>query len=446
MNLAQSLGIAAASLVLGLSMTPPGAIAQSTTFDRAHIHAAVSELADLMEQSYVFPDIARQYADTLRQRMDTGAYDDLSEPAALAAALQTDLRAVHQDAHLRVGLSEGQQPAGHVRMMGGEQAFTNDRWLAEGVAYFQINVLPEGEETRAAMAALLDRYESANALIIDLRGCRGGTLDAMDVLFSRLYARPTALVTMDTRTGANPELEESFAGASWLRQSRDAPAGVTRWVHWAEPTRPVSDLADARVFLLTDFTASACEHLALSLHRTGRATLVGQTTRGAGHYGGERTFADGRLQVWLPVGRTYDPDTGQGWEGVGIAPDRTVPAEDALRDVLRELNAPVAAADAVPAPGPARRVVQNAPPNRRYGIGLLPPSGGEQSLEILQVDPGFVAANAGVRVGDRIVSLNGTPVSQIAPAELVTYMRGSPLTLVVERGGERLTFEMSLGG
>lgn len=85
-------------------------------------------------------------------------------------------------------------------------------------------------------------------------------------------------------------------------------------------------------YLTSSKTASAAEHLALALKRTGRATLVGETTAGAGHYG--RPIAVGRFSVFIPFGRTYDPDTGIGWEGTGVAPDVATPAERALEVAL----------------------------------------------------------------------------------------------------------------
>lgn len=436
MKLAKAISAAA----LALALTAIGAqSAAAQDFNRAQVRDAVTELATLMEESYVFPEVAQRYGATLRQRLNAGAYDTLTSPAALGQQLTTDLNAVSSDRHLRVSESQGPLPQGRVRMAAGEQAFSDDRWIADGVAYFRINVLPAGEEARAQMAALLDRYARANTLILDLRTCRGGTLDAMDVLFSRLYAQPTELLFMDTRTGANPNLEATFNGASWLRRASNPPTGVTRWVHWAEPA-PNSDLADARVFLLTHRTGSACEHLSLAMKRTGRATLVGATTGGAGHYGGERVFADGRMQVWLPIGRTYDPQTNQGWEGTGVTPHRVTAPEDALNSVLREIGV-AEVADVAPT-RPAAQVVEGAPPTRRYGIMMQPPSPRQSEIAVEGTAPNSIASAAGVRAGDRIVAMNGAALSEIA--DIGPFMRSSPLTLTVQRGDERVTIRMSL--
>jgi C-terminal processing protease CtpA/Prc len=113
------------------------------------------------------------------------------------------------------------------------------------------------------------------------------------------------------------------------------PATVVRREHRAIPAATATPLGAAKVYLLTsNRTASAGEHLSLSLKRSGRATLIGETTRGAGHYGGEVPVGSG-YRAWIPVGRTFDPDTGKGWETVGVAPHTAVPAEQALDEALR---------------------------------------------------------------------------------------------------------------
>jgi len=429
-----------AAIALSFTALPHDAAAQdANALNRAEIRAAVGELATLMEDNYVFPDVARQYGEALRRNARAGAYDALTDMSALTARLTSDLNTVHHDAHLRVGLSEAQQR----RQGGGPSgprgpAFGNDRWIADGVAYFRINGFPGGEDARREMAAVLDRYAAANTLIIDLRACPGGALDAMDVLFSRVYAQPTELLTMDTRTGANADLEGYFNSSPWLRRAANPPAGITRWVHWATP-EPGSDLADARIYLLTGRTGSACEHMSLAMKQSGRATLVGGTTGGAGHYGGERTFANDRMQVWLPVGQTYVASTRQGWEGTGVTPNRAVAPADALNVVLAELGLP---AEEAVAPTPAAQIVEAAPRNRRYGIMMEPPAPNAPFIAVENTAEGSIARGAGLRAGDRIVAMNGTPLAQIA--DITPYMRNTPLTLSVERGSERVEVRMAL--
>jgi hypothetical protein len=54
---------------------------------------------------------------------------------------------------------------------------------------------------------------------------------------------------------------------------------------------------------------------------------------GAGHFGGLMPIGE-RFAAFVPVGRTYDPDTDWDWEGRGVAPDVQVPADQALEVAL----------------------------------------------------------------------------------------------------------------
>lgn len=355
MNAAQALAVAAAALVVAVG-GEKGSIAFSSasahaaaTLDLAAVRTAVSELADLMERNYVFPDAAQAYANHLRTRAAAGAYDRASDAQELAAMLESELRGVHDDAHLRIRLNEReaeQQVARSRRSDDKESAIGQQMWLADGVGYFRVRGFPGDEASIAAMTRILDELEGARTLIIDARACPGGGIAEIDVLFSRIFAEETHLVTMDTRSGANEHLERLFDETASMRRV-DAPATIARWEHWAQPSG-AGGLRNANIYLLVGRTASACEHLAFALKETGRATLVGATTRGAGHYGGERMFGAGRFSVFLPVGRTYAPRTGEGWEGVGVAPDRAVAQEEALNEVLLELGLPLTAAANVP--------------------------------------------------------------------------------------------------
>ncbi len=96
--------------------------------------------------------------------------------------------------------------------------------------------------------------------------------------------------------------------------------------------------------LVSNRSASAAEHFALALKATGRATLIGEPTAGANHFGGGRPLND-NFAVWMPIGRTYDVKTGADWEGAGIAPD--IPAEPKHALILALEKAGLSRAEAV---------------------------------------------------------------------------------------------------
>ncbi len=305
---------------------PPAAVIVTATQKQT----VVERLAATLVDNFVFPEVGQRYATAIRTKLAAGGYDGL-DSVTFAKALTDDLQAVHEDRHIRVrppGTQPRRQPNGNP-MKPIEEA----KWLAPGVAYIKFNMFPGDPETVGSLERFMTEHADAKALIIDARTHRGGGLAEMDVLFPYLYAKPTPLVQMDTRAAVAAAGRTPFEAGPTVRPL-SGPEGVVRREHIALPGKATA-LRTAKVFYLTsNQTASAAEHLALALKRTGRATLIGETTRGAGHYGIGADLGDG-FSAFIPVGRTFDPDTGEGWEGKGVAPHVTVPAEKALDEALR---------------------------------------------------------------------------------------------------------------
>src|SRR3954471_22181807 len=87
----------AATPVAGAPQPPP-----DIAITKDEIRRTAAELAGLLEENYVFPDVAKRYATTLRANAESGAYDSKTSGRALADRLAADLRAVSPDNHLRV--------------------------------------------------------------------------------------------------------------------------------------------------------------------------------------------------------------------------------------------------------------------------------------------------------------------------------------------------------
>jgi S1-C subfamily serine protease len=83
--------------------------------------------------------------------------------------------------------------------------------------------------------------------------------------------------------------------------------------------------------------------------------------------------------------------------------------------------------------GPRVEIVSNGPP--RLGLMAAPVPGG---LEVRETMPGLPAEAAGLRAGDIVREVNGTPVPELASDALRNALRSLPLALVVEREGARL--------
>ena len=338
-----ALAAVGAAIAQGPQPAPPAAAppppAAESDADRA---ALVDRLAAALEDNFVFPDVAHRYAAALRTKAAAGGYAGLGDSSRFGETVTADLQAISPDRHLRFGpTAAGPGPAGSgprrvMRLPDASQSIGESGWIADGVAYINLTLFPGDPAVVERIRRFMAEHQDARAIIFDIRGHHGGGLAEMDVIFSYIFGRETALVDMDTRVaaernGANPLGD----GGATLRRVA-GPEGVVRPVHYAVPG-PDTPLRNARIFLLTSHrTGSAAEHFSLALKRTHRATLIGETTAGAGHYG--RMVDFGGYAAFIPVGRTYDPDNNWDWEGVGVPPDVAVPADQALDEALRRLG------------------------------------------------------------------------------------------------------------
>jgi len=301
--------------------------------------AIVERLAATLEENYVFPDVARNYAAALRTKAAAGGYAGLGD--AFPETVTADLQAINADRHLRLGrtgtgAAAGPGPRRVMRMPDASEAVGQSGWIADGIAYIDLTLFPGDPSVVERIRAFMEAHKDARAIIFDIRGHRGGGLAEMDVIFSYLFARETVLVGMDTRTAAERAGGNPLGELATLR-SAAAPEGVVRRMHYALPGAQATPLRNAQIYLLTSRrSGSAAEHFALALKRTRRATLIGETTAGAGHYG--RMVDFGGYAAFIPVGRTFDPDNDWDWEGVGVPPDIAVPADQALDEALRRLG------------------------------------------------------------------------------------------------------------
>ena len=88
-------------------------------------------------------------------------------------------------------------------------------------------------------------------------------------------------------------------------------------------------------------TFSGGEQLSYDLQQLGRATLIGERTRGGAH-AREGFTVHPHLEATISVAEAVNPKTSGNWEGTGVTPDIQTPAaqardtayERALQDVI----------------------------------------------------------------------------------------------------------------
>ena len=339
-----TLAIIVPTILIALALLPATAESQktqkqSTPFNAVEAHQALEKLATELEQNFIYPNIGKSYADMLRSKVKSGAYSKFASVEEFARVVTADLQAVHPEGHLRlqppIGNAAGNPTTTIAERING---VGKSGWLAPEVAYISFHGFSgnkeEYERVLTKLGEVLDGFSTAKTLIIDARPHLGGALDEMDTMFSYFFDKPTTLVMMDTRLEVEQRGSNPLANHPTLKRIA-GPEGIVRRAHMSVPSDKNTALSKARIFLLTsNKTASAGEHLSLAMKRTGRATLIGETTAGAGHFG-RTTALGGGYRAFIPVGRTFDPDTDKGWEQTGIEPHIKVPADKALDEALK---------------------------------------------------------------------------------------------------------------
>ncbi|MEP0546125.1 MAG: S41 family peptidase [Rhodothermales bacterium] len=311
--------------------TPPAAQpGPVTTEERAEV---ADRIGTLLAERYVFADKGVEAGAYVRERIEAGAYDGVTEPDSFAAVLTRDLQHVTRDKHLRVRHRAPQQGPGgppdplrerlsqRERNRAANLGIQSVEILDGNVGYLDLRFFPPEEDVREAYDAALRLLANVDALIIDERQHGGGSPSGIRYLTSYFFDAPTHLNSLHWREGDTENVEEF-------------------WTHTDIGGTPRPDLP---LFVLTsDYTFSGAEEFANNLKELGRATIVGETTGGGANPGGLMP-AGQRFGVFVPVGRAVNPISGTNWEGVGVAPDVEVPAEDALDRAL-ELARPAATA------------------------------------------------------------------------------------------------------
>jgi len=308
---------------------PPGA---NEALEEGEGRAVALKLADDLVASFVFRDKAEDYAAMLRKNAAAGRYDKGTR-GDLAKLMTDDLLAVHKDGHLHVMLAPPPEPAGAsgAEHRGPPPGFPpliqSAKTIAPGIGYIRFTAFMGTDEEMAGVRKWLAENRDDKVLIFDLRNHHGGGLDEQDAIFSYLFGKKTPLVKMAVSKQVYDDGGSPLESGPTLVFAAEGDKMVA--THSAIPGED-TPLRKAKVYLLvSNKTASAAEHFALALKSTGRATLIGEATAGANHFGGGQPIND-HFGVWMPVGRTYDIKTGKDWEGAGIAPDIAVDPKQAL--------------------------------------------------------------------------------------------------------------------
>ncbi|HLL69803.1 MAG TPA: S41 family peptidase [Pyrinomonadaceae bacterium] len=343
------------------------------TIDAATRTEVIEGTLKNLREGYVYPEVATRMEQAIRERMAKKEYEGVTSAKALAQMLTEHLQAVSRDKHLRVNyraavLGEGDIPgarvvrrrvpdgggspsadeAGARRIVRDAGGATQTPPAADGetvvrrvrpasreagvnlglekvetlegnLGYLDFSMFDGSGEAQAKVSDAMNRLADTDALIIDLRRCRGGASNTITLLMSYFFDKSIHLSSAYDRI-ADSTMES-----------------------WSFDKVPGRRYGQKDVYILTSkFTFSAAEDISYTLKNLKRATIVGETTGGGAHPVSGRRLND-HFFVMIPFARYISPITKTNWEGTGVEPDVKVPAPQALKvaqlTALKKLSA-----------------------------------------------------------------------------------------------------------
>ncbi len=285
---------------------------------------SIERLSQLINEHYVFPDVAQQTGEHLKQQLAAGAFESCTDLKTFAEALTREVQLVNHDKHMRIRPAPPARNAAadapervlenQLLRMAGQKAemagFREAKRLEGNIGYLDLRGFANAQRGIPVADRYMGLLAGCDALIVDLRKNGGGDPAMVRYLCSFFFSEKTHLNSLYWREGDHTE---DF----WTLAELGAPK-----------------MPDVPLFVLTsNYTFSGAEEFCYNLQTRKRATIVGETTGGGANPGGMFPV-NPELGVFIPTGRAINPVTKTNWEGVGVKPEVATPADAAFDKAL----------------------------------------------------------------------------------------------------------------
>ncbi len=275
---------------------------QNNDLSKKQIGALTQEIINTLADNYIIPDLKKRLTTQLKTNLDNGKYDHLTSSSQYAKALTKELQTLSGDFHLYLLEKEGDKgnlPAQRrmVRSIPDPNAFKNIlkfEKLPGNIAFIEIPMFGPLEYAKEGYDKVLKETTSADAIIFDVRRCRGGAGDAMAYIVGSFIENPTHLTTYYSKNGSSKSMSAKTEYGSINK--------------------------DKEVYILSDYpNGSAGEGFAFYTQQIGRTKVIGQTSKGAGRSNSLFNLSEGfTLSVST---RTSVTPNGKQFQGIGVVPD-----------------------------------------------------------------------------------------------------------------------------
>lgn len=318
MNKYKALSISQLLILIYLILTgTSNLIAQTITATEKQ--EVLRALIDRLSSSYINESKALEMTSHLHEKIWDGTYDSIDAPEEFAFLLTRELRNISQDLHLEIVYNPNQPLANSEEEEENENAWLKNlleenghgvksKKILEGnLGYLELPFFGPIDHCADTLFKAMEELADTDALIVDLRSCRGSLDENMIPLFcGYFFEEPVHLFDFENR-------QKNSLRQFW--SSAYVPG--KKYLH-----KPVYILISGRTF-------SGGEEFAYDMKHLGRATLVGQVTKGGAQPKYPVQLSKNFLAT-IPMERSINAMTGTNWEAIGVEPDVEAHSELAL--------------------------------------------------------------------------------------------------------------------
>ncbi|HMS66835.1 MAG TPA: S41 family peptidase [Saprospiraceae bacterium] len=313
------------SLIMLFVMFSQTLIGQEMILTNEYKKDVIEKLSVLMQDFYIYPDIAKKTSEYLNNQYNAGYFDACKDNQRFAAILTEVVQSVNKDKHMRI--MSNQPYIAQNNTLEGKSAhrmgqidnyrsinhgFKALKMLEGNVAYLDLRMFAPKDRAKEIADAYMKLMSLADAVIIDLTKNGGGDPAMVQYLCSYFFAQKLHLNSLYYRAG---DRTEEF---------------------WTLAEVGGNKMIDIPLFVMIgEETFSGAEEFSYNMQTQRRATLIGQTSAGAANPGGTRGIND-QLSVFIPTGRAINHITNTSWEGIGVQPEIITKKEETFDLALKE--------------------------------------------------------------------------------------------------------------
>lgn len=311
------------SLAILFALVVRPLFSQEVILSDAYKKETIEELSSLIEDFYIFPEVAKKTSEHLHRQFEDGYFDKCKDYESFAAHLTVAVQSVSKDKHMKIMSnapfiapentleSKAAHRMGQINYFRSyNHGFKTLKILEGNVAYLDLRMFDPLYRAKETADAYMKLLSSSDAIIIDLTHNGGGDPAMVQYLCSYFFDEKLHLNSLYYREGDRTQ------------------------EYWTLEEVGGRKLADVPLFIMiSSETFSGAEEFAYNMQNLRRATLIGQTSGGGANPGQTRGI-NHDLSVFIPTGRAINPITNTNWEGVGVQPEIRTKAKNTLEQTI----------------------------------------------------------------------------------------------------------------